>query len=185
MPTTNRPIDSASCACFAAPLNDILRELRAVLAGITPDEYTRPMGPAYANATIGGHVRHSLDHARAVVEGRASGLVDYDHRARGTDIESSPAAADAELARLTAAIDDIGQASAAEELAVALMPTREGQAVRCASSLSRELAFVLSHTIHHNATLRGMILALGRPVPASLGYAPATLAHQDSRACAR
>ncbi len=174
-----------TCATFAYPLKRLFSDLRVVLAVVSDAEYARPMGPTFANATIGGHVRHSLDHARAVVDGRLTGLVDYDHRERGTSIESSVAAADAELARMVEAMDRLASARGDEDLAVAIMPTRAGEVIRCASSLRRELAFVLSHTVHHNATIRGMLVELGKPVPDSLGYAPATLAHQDGVACAR
>ena len=62
---------------------------------------------------------------------------------------------------------------------------REAQTVTLRSTIARELAFVLSHTIHHNATIRGMVIALGLSAPASLGYAPSTLAHMDMCRCVR
>ncbi len=175
----------ATCAALAAPLANILSELRSVVAGLSDAEFTARMGPCFSNSTIGGHVRHALDHARALIDGRRAGIVDYDHRERGTVIESSSAAAAAELARLLAATQELCAAESAEPLAVGVMPTRDGEPISLESTLARELAFVLSHTIHHNATIRGMVVSLGLPVPASLGYAPSTLAHQDATACVR
>ena len=35
---------------------------------------------------------------------------------------------------------------------------RDGESIALESTLARELAFVLSHTIHHNATIRGMVV---------------------------
>lgn len=177
-----------TCGALARPLSAILEEVRALVLAMTTEQYTRPMGELFANATVGGHVRHCLDHARAVIDGRhaeAVGVVDYDHRQRGTAIETRPAAAASELAALIRAVDALADVEADEPIRVAVMPTRSGTAVTLESSLGRELAFVLSHTVHHNATVRGMAIALGVPVPATLGYAPATLAHQDQARCAR
>ena len=49
----------------------------------------------------------------------------------------------------------------------------------------RELGFVLSHTVHHNALIAVIAAAVGAAVPPGFGYAPATVAHHRSRACAR
>jgi hypothetical protein len=46
------------------------------------------------------------------------------------------------------------------------------------------LAFVLSHTIHHNAIIGVMANTLDIPLPARFGYAPSTIAHQEKVACA-
>ena len=53
------------------------------------------------------------------------------------------------------------------------------------TSPGRELAFVLSHTVHHNALIRVMVKLLGADVPADFGYAPSTLAHRKARTCVR
>jgi uncharacterized damage-inducible protein DinB len=57
--------------------------------------------------------------------------------------------------------------------------------VRVVTSPERELAFVISHTIHHNALIRVMVKLLGADIPSDFGYAPSTIAHQRSRACVR
>ncbi len=175
----------ATCSTLANALASILEELRNVLSSIPREAYCVRMGAVFANATIGGHVRHCLDHARALVEGRTSGLIDYDHRARGTPIESDPAAAICEVDALLAMVDQIFAGDADESVAVAVMATHDGQTTVVASSTARELAFVLSHTIHHNATIRGMAAVAGHAVPESFGYAPSTLAHKGRCGCAR
>ncbi|MBX3356922.1 MAG: DinB family protein [Phycisphaeraceae bacterium] len=176
---------STSAALLAAPLADILAELESVALSLTVDLYTRPCGPTFANGSLGAHIRHALDHVRALTTGARTGVVDYDHRDRGTTIESSPAAAVVEIRRLHQAILDLARADADDLLNVRVMPSRGGACVEVESTLGRELAFVLSHTIHHNATVRSMAISLGTPVPATFGYAPSTLAHLDSGRCAR
>lgn len=174
-----------TCDCLAAPLVEILEELRAVIRTLNDVEFTRPMGPLFLDATIGGHVRHCLDHVRAIVDGHDTGAIDYDHRERGTAIERSAAAAEAECGSLASSLRGLSRVESNRGARVSVMPRRDGEPVELGSTLARELAFVLSHTVHHNAMIRGMVTSLGRPLPKAFGYAPSTLAHQDGSACAR
>lgn len=187
------PATETDCVAIAAPLAQIMRELRVLLAALSSDQYSARAGDLFANSTIGGHVRHCLDHARALVDGLRTGIVNYDRRARGTNIETDLTAADAELGCLIASVERLAKLDADDSIGVSVMPTRDGVSITLSSTLARELAFVLSHTIHHNATIRGIALSLGGggAVPATFGYAPSTLAHQDgvggagSTRCAR
>jgi hypothetical protein len=176
---------ATACERIAGPLAEILDELRLVVGTLSPDAYGVRMGEVFADATIGSHVRHCLDHVRAVVDGRIAGVIDYDHRNRGTAVETDPAEALAEIGRLSIGVRALQAAAAADPVSVAVMPTRDGECALLGSTLGRELAFVLSHTIHHNATVRGMVRTLGCQVPTNFGYAPSTLAHRDRCACAR
>ena len=49
----------------------------------------------------------------------------------------------------------------------------------------REVVFVLSHTVHHNALIGVMAKTLGVPLPPYFGYAPSTIAHLEQSACAQ
>lgn len=170
---------------LAGPVAALLHELLGVLEAISPDQYTARCGEQFFHGAVGGHVRHCLDHVRALVNGARDGEVDYDHRARGTGIETDPALAREEIRRLIAELGRLDADAARMVLRVVLIPTRDGGAVRVSSTLGRELAFVLSHTVHHNAIVKSMAFGLGVRTPASFGYAPSTLAHQDATACAR
>lgn len=170
-----------SARVLAEPVVALLRELAGVVAQLTPEQYTRRGDEVFFKGTIGGHVRHCLDHARSLLDGIDPGLVDYDHRVRGTTIETDPLAARDEIRRLRLLAEGACVMNAAMPLRVAVMPTREGIAVELDSTLGRELAFVLSHTIHHNATIKGMAVAMGVELPKGFGYAPSTLAHLDQK----
>ena len=163
----------------------LLRELASVLKALPEDIYTQPCGPTFSDATIGGHIRHSLDHLRALGDGVTTGLVAYDTRDRGTRIECDRDAALNEVERLLGVYGPMRVIMQELPLRLQIMPARDGQLITLHSTLSRELAFVLSHTIHHNATVRSMIANRGVALPASFGYAPATLAFLESSTCAR
>jgi hypothetical protein len=51
-----------------------------------------------------------------------------------------------------------------------------GAGVTCSaiSTAGRELVFVISHTIHHNATMGVLLSEWGLALPQRFGYAPAT-----------
>lgn len=186
-PTSLRPFDivgptgngQLSAGLLANPVVDLLRELAGVVAALTAAQYTHRADDAFFKGTIGGHVRHCLDHIRALALGVSGDVVEYDRRLRGTDIERDPIAAREEIRRLRRAIADVAALPLDQPLTVRVLPTQHGEPTDLRSTLGRELAFVLSHTIHHNATIKGMAVDLGVTLPGSFGYAPATLAHKS------
>lgn len=157
-----------------AALDQLLDQFVDVLMRVdTPTYCDRPVPGV--SGSIGGHVRHALDHVAALLSGRPSGTLSYDHRERGTAVERDPSAALRQILRLKAALERAAAVRPAEEpLFVETQMTRSG-AVSCAwSTFSRELAFVVSHTIHHQAMVALLLIAQGVDVPEGFGYAPST-----------
>lgn len=184
-PPSSVPSVEASSSAFADPLIAVLEQLRSLVARTTQADYVAPADARFLNATIGGHVRHCLDHIAAIVGRDRNQPIDYDHRARGTSVETDPVAGLSELQRLIAGLVALRDIEGDRPVDVLLMPDRRGHSIIVRSSLARELAFALSHTIHHQATVRGIALARGISVDHTFGYAPSTLSHQDASACAR
>lgn len=170
---------------MAAPFRAVagaLRQLSDLVAAIGDDAYVaRPCGSV--TGSIGGHVRHCIDHLALLLDGLASGAVCYDRRQRGGPIESDRQAAQARIGELT---DRLGRLSSPLDapLAMRITLTRDGQTLQTPSTLGRELAFVQSHTIHHSAMIAVIAHTLGLAVPPDFGYAPATLEFLDQTPCA-
>lgn len=154
--------------------NHALLEQAATLINELDDAgYVQSM-QAFASGSIGQHLRHVLDHYRALYA-REDGLIDYDYRRRDNPVESSKTLALAEIERI-----------------LAILPTLIDQPVRVRSeisphaqqvdemdsSLKRELLFVTSHAVHHFALIALLLRLQGMAVPADFGVAPATLSHQ-------
>jgi uncharacterized damage-inducible protein DinB len=161
-----------------------LHQLHDLVESLSDDEYTqKPVG--VVESSVGGHLRHNLDHIEALLRGLRSGEINYDHRDRGTSIERDRTAALDEIIRLERELMCFrwDEASRTIELTGLVDPDRPP--VTTLTSPERELAFVVSHTIHHNAIIAVMAKLLGASIPAEFGYAPSTIAHQRSRACAR
>lgn len=176
---------SASCAMIADALLECLAALQRAIEPLPPGEYIRPAGDAFMGATVGGHVRHCLDHVAAIVDGWATRTLEYDRRARGTPVETDSRAAAAEGARLARGLRELRDHPVGAPLEVVLIVRPGEPAQRVGSTLGRELAFALSHTIHHQATIRGVMTLRGHELSGPFGLAPATIAHQGTAPCAR
>jgi uncharacterized damage-inducible protein DinB len=166
------------------PLVGLLRQLFDLVESLSNDEYARkPVG--VVASSVGGHVRHNLDHVEALLGGLRSGEVNYDHRDRGTDVERDRLAAMTEILRLEQELTDFPWGGVPHLVKLTALVAPDRPPVTAVTSPDRELAFVVSHTVHHNALIGVMVKLLGAHAPPDFGYAPSTIAHQRSRACAR
>jgi uncharacterized damage-inducible protein DinB len=128
-----------------------------------------------ASGAVGEHVRHVLDHVSALIGVSPTLVLSYDHRTRGSSVESDPSAAVREMMRLDAALERWTDRSLHEPIAVASQVAADGQSVTGWSTLARELAFVMTHTIHHQAIIALLLEFQGRePLDERFGYAPST-----------
>jgi uncharacterized damage-inducible protein DinB len=165
------------------PLVELLHQLFDLVESLTDEEYVRkPVG--VVESSVGGHVRHNLDHVAALLRGLQAGEVCYDDRARGTDVERDRVAAMDAILSLERELSEVEWSEAPERVRLSALVAPGLPPVVSPTSPARELAFVVSHTIHHNALIGVMVKLLGVPVPAEFGYAPSTLVHRRSRPCA-
>jgi hypothetical protein len=155
------------------PLRRLLSEMAALVMGIPADVYR--LRVARSSGTIGAHVRHALDHVATLVAAAPGSSLSYDHRRRGTVVETDPDAAVRELMALDAALERWPSRSLDEPVRVASVVSANGEIVVGWSTLGRELAFVVSHTIHHQAMIAVLLERHGVAVPHErFGYAPST-----------
>jgi hypothetical protein len=120
-----------------------------------------------------------------LLEGLESRAWDYEARERGSEVEINPLKAMSALKAYRAKVEQMNALASDTAVQVSAMASSDGPSWETRSSLARELAFVLSHTIHHNAMIAVSANALGKTLPKGFGYAPATTAFLQSTACAR
>lgn len=173
MPAAPCPV---SCPTSAASLA-VLGQCAVFITSLPAAAYSAPSGVLFG-ATIGQHVRHSLDHFAAALLAEPGEPIDYDHRERGTPIETDPAAAAGLIARLCAHLDALTPRDAARQVRVRIMLTSAGDEAELGSTLERELAFASHHAVHHHAMMAAIASELHHPVPDGFGKAPSTLNHQ-------
>ena len=166
------------------PLVVLLHQMRTMIERLDDIDYAMP-APGRTTGGIGGHVRHCLDHVFALLAGTSSGLCTYDRRRRGTNVETSRAAAIEAIAEAITGLLGLNSTTLESEVFVETQLDASGAMVMTRSSVSREVAFLVSHTIHHNAIVGQMMQARGLEVAPRFGLAPSTPTEAGALVCAR
>ncbi len=176
----SRPDPNLECRALLASL----RQLADLLHAISDEQYiSKPK--QIAASSIGGHVRHCLDHVSALIVGMREGTVDYDRRERGSMVESCRFAAIAFLAKQMTVLSRLGKVHRQRRLRLVTIVDSALPEIELATTIGREMVFVLSHTIHHNALIAVIAQSVGAKVPERFGYAPSTIAYLESNQCAQ
>lgn len=166
------------------PLIAVLCQLRDLLDSVDDHQYSqKPVGPV--SGSLGAHVRHSLDHVEALIASLQSGSLDYDRRNRGTLVESSRSAGLEKTCRLIDSLSRISEFDPTCLVFVRVVPDPDSNAIFLESTLGREIAFVVNHSIHHNALIGVIANVLCIPVPDRFGYAPSTIQYLERLRCAQ
>ena len=146
-------------------LNDILVELEQIPGQLADN--------VYLEANVGQHMRHVFDHMRAIKLAIAEGLVDYDKRDRGNEVETDRLMASQQLSllRLWIQTEDFDNCKVAVASEIDCENTRR---MRFDSNLNREILYVINHTIHHAAHIKLVLAQFGINLPDHIGIAPGT-----------
>ena len=155
------------------PLTSLLDQMATMLMDVPVSVYTARPLPG-VSGSIGEHVRHALDHIAAVAGARFPEALTYDRRERGTAVESDTGAALRAIWRLKAALTMVDGTNIDQSITVTAVLSHGDAPVSMRSTLRRELAFVISHTVHHQALIAMLLAVAGRQVPDSFGLAPST-----------
>jgi uncharacterized damage-inducible protein DinB len=158
--------------------------VRSLIERVDDGSYTAPARGRFSGA-IGSHVRHCLDHVRALIDSTLTGMCTYDRRVRGTPVETCRFAAIACLTDLQDELRQLAETDLERPVTVETQVDIGGSVVLTTSTLGRELMFVVSHTIHHNALVTQLLETRGVSIARGFGVAPATPIHEDSFECAQ
>lgn len=147
------------------------------------EQYTRKI-PQCFNSSIGGHIRHVIDHFHCFfkgIENGGSGGIDYDARQRSVRVETDPGDAVTRIEEICAML---AQLDSGDDLQITVkMDTGSNTPdLRTTSTLQRELQFLLSHTVHHYALIAVIAGITGLQVPAGFGLAPSTRRYREQSA---
>lgn len=148
-----------------------------LLQVLAPPVFTA-QSPLTLGASIGGHVRHNLDHYDCFLRGLAAGRVDYDERERTAAIETNIAAALTALRRAAAGLGGIALGLLGQDVEVRMDTGDSEERPWTRSTVRRELQFLLSHTVHHYALIAMICRQYEQQVPEDFGVAPSTLKHR-------
>jgi uncharacterized damage-inducible protein DinB len=161
-----------------AAAEEVLLQGRALLAEVDPELYVIRAGDPF-NASIGQHYRHVLDHFTCFLAGMTSDAIDYDMRSRSRELESNTEHARNVTEQLIQVLKATPTPAWERECNVVYTVGYGKQAPSViASTLQRELAFCVSHSVHHYAIIRLLCAHLRVQVPSEFGIAPSTLKYR-------
>lgn len=154
-----------------------------LLKSMSDVQFVATMPPVFANST-GAHIRHILDYYYCFLDGLDTGRFDYDRRARNRDIEQNREQA---INAFEHVIIQLAKISGDASSRVVEVKTDGGDTddahAWSPSSVSRELQFLCSHTIHHYSLVAALLGNIGCVLQPCFGTSPSTLIHErQSRA---
>jgi uncharacterized damage-inducible protein DinB len=137
-------------------------------------------------ASIGGHLRHTLDFFQSFLKGIEWGQIDYNQRERDALTEIDRRYAAARIEAVSAGLRSLALPSDSTPLRVCTEDDVGDPPAWCDSSVLRELEFLQSHTIHHYSLIAILLRLHGIQPDAEFGVAPSTLKYwREEAACAR
>ncbi len=137
----------------------------------------------YANrrgdwSPVGAQLRHVIEHYQSFVSGLPGRAIDYDARRRDVTIETSRSRAAAVIRELMAQLAAAGTVPAATPVQVKMeCDPDEAAPSWAASSVGRELQFLVSHSVHHFALIKLLVAGEGIALDPEFGIAPSTVSH--------
>jgi uncharacterized damage-inducible protein DinB len=137
---------------------DNLMQLRTLLNSLDEPEYIK-QHDILSGASIGQHMRHILEFYLLLVSGSFTGTISYDKRERNPRIENSPSFAIDTINLLIPAISLLSEEDHVELDADYTSAGSVGNKVK--SSVGRELAYCIEHSIHHQALIKAGLIASG------------------------
>ncbi len=138
-------------------------------------QYASPRG---SGSPVGAQLRHVIEHYQSFVAGLPARAIDYDARPRDATVEASRHRAAAVLRDLIVQLSTIEALPLETPVQVKMECDPEAAAPNwAASSVGRELQFLVSHAIHHYALIKLLVAGDGIGLDADFGLAPSTLSH--------
>jgi len=157
----------------------ILGQLNDVLVQINQHDYARPSS-ILNQATIGQHVRHTLEFFVCLHDGIDKGIVNYDNRSHDKLIERDRQQA---LALIETVKAQIAQVTENPTLQLEGSYQVDGDSFFIIpTTYHRELAYNIEHAIHHMALIK-IGFQDNAPyvkLPAGFGVATSTIRHQKN-----
>lgn len=167
-----------------ASLDEVLAQGERLLQGLSDGQYAGKVAEA-ADASIGAHYRHSLEHFKLMFEAVHQPGIDYDSRARDANLENERLLALSLTRDFRHAARFLGPAQLERVIETRCQTSyNDGASSSASSTLGREVMYAVSHAVHHYALI-AMICRMHKiPLPKNFGIAPSTLHYQTQSASA-
>ncbi|HEX6881676.1 MAG TPA: hypothetical protein VF135_14995 [Terriglobales bacterium] len=164
-----------------ASVHDVLQQGLMLLMEVDGETY-KTVADAPHSASIGQHYRHVLDHFICLADGIASGVIDYDSRSRNRALETNRESARETTIQLSKLFSSLSarQIAASHKVLYSVGYSND-EALEIETVLAREIAFCVSHAIHHFAIIRLVCAHFSIELPQDYGVAPSTLKYRAAQ----
>lgn len=156
----------------------VLTQLADAVGQITEADFRKP-SPALSNATIGQHLRHTLEFFVCLEQGYENGIVNYDKRQHDKAIENDKFVA---LGTINKVLDFVNQKPADKRMVMEVGYMHDSdECVLVETNFMRELTYNIEHAVHHMAIMKIGIreVAPDTVIPKSFGVAVSTLRYRE------
>ena len=163
-------------------VEEVLTQALTLLDSVDQACYSEVAAPPHS-ASIGQHFRHVLDHFLCLAEGIPTGQIDYDRRSRARELETDLDAARNRTRELLGLFSRLNSSALGDRYTVLYsVGYSSDEAQEIDTTLAREVAFCVSHAIHHFAIIKLVCAHFSVHVPDVLGIAPSTLKYRAAMA---
>lgn len=162
-------------------VKNVLEQLAAALQQIDEKDFSKPVD-TLNRATIGQHIRHTLEFFTCLLDGYINGTVNYDKRNHDKAIEKNKSQALTTLGNVVSFIEKVDE-NHRFKLEVDYGIDKELTSV-IETNFNRELAYNIEHAIHHMAIIKIGIQAICPQLnlPANFGVANSTVKYNRRQA---
>jgi len=161
----------------------LLNQTMVFIGSLTTETYTH-RSMLFNADTPGAHVRHIIEHYELFLDGLSKGFINYDLRKRNLQLSSNPQAAIDKIKEIVGQINILIFEDLDRLIDIEMDTGNACDTVK--TSVGRELQFLWSHHIHHNAMIRMIMESSGESCPKDFGVAVSTKKfYQAKDQCAR
>lgn len=161
-------------------LRNVFGQLTEVIEQLDDEEFICPVS-SLNGATMGQHIRHTLEFFVCLKDGYNSGFVNYDKREHAREIEESKSKTLDLINSLQLFLDDMP--SDKNFILEASYDPESNSAQQVTTSFYRELVYNVEHAIHHMALVKVGLRELCPhiEIPSGFGIAVSTIKYRQSQ----
>lgn len=157
----------------------ILQQLKSLMCQLRPEEYSAPL-PLLSENSIGKHIRHILEFFDQLLNEIENDILNYDNRKHDQQLEID---LDIAINKLNTLEKKLLQVNEDKDIWLETCYSKKNVApVKVKTSILRELAYNIEHSIHHMAIIKIAVITVFSQVelPEDFGIAYSTIRYQNN-----
>lgn len=157
-------------------VQNVFVQLSDTIEQLSTEQYSQPCS-SLNNATIGQHIRHTIELFQCLENGYETGVVNYEKRKRDVTIETNKGVAAGLFQEL---YKNLGKENKELQLESMYDDTSD-ELVTVTTNYYREIIYNLEHTIHHMALIRIGVKEVSMvELPEDFGVASSTIRYRKN-----